>query len=153
MMSPDRRGRVWMILLGIGYVNSKRYVDLVRRGQSIDAEKIRKDVHRTFSNNVSFHKKVSLSSISRVLNALVHDLDIRYVQGMNVLLGPLLYVADEVFGFYMFRRLYSLARSYFSQIFAECMLVVPFSRISWALLIQSCSRSYLSIISGVSMGI
>lgn len=111
---PDRRGRVWMILLGIGYVNSKRYVDLVRRGQSIDAEKIRKDVHRTFSNNVSFHKKVSLSSISRVLNALVHDLDIRYVQGMNVLLGPLLYVADEVFGFYMFRRLYSLARSYFS---------------------------------------
>lgn len=110
----DRRGWVWMILLGIGYVDLEYYIELVKRGPSIDFEKIRKDAHRTFSNNAPFHKKVSLNSMSRVLNALVHDLGIRYVQGMNVLLGPLLYATDEVFGFYLLRRLYSLARSYFS---------------------------------------
>lgn len=111
---PSKRGQIWMVLLGVGYINLDHYIGLVERGPSIDAEKIRKDAYRTFSNNVSFHKKVSLDSISRVLNALVQDQGIRYVQGMNVLLGPLLYVTDEIFGFYLFRRLYSLARSYFS---------------------------------------
>lgn len=111
---PNKRGQIWLILLGIGYINSEHYINLVQRGPSIDAEKIRKDAHRTFSNNIAFHKKVTLSSISRVLNALVQDQNIRYVQGMNVLLGPLLYVTDEIFGFYLFRRLYSLACSYFS---------------------------------------
>jgi hypothetical protein len=56
--------------------------------------KIRDDAFRTFKGDTSFWSKVSEESLIRVLNAI--SVDFGYVQGMNVLLGPFLYIMPEV---------------------------------------------------------
>ena len=53
-------------------------------------KKIRDDTFRTFKGDADFWAKVSEESLVRVLNAIA--VDFGYVQGMNVLLGPLIFV-------------------------------------------------------------
>jgi len=55
--------------------------------------KIRDDSFRTFKGNTEFWSKVDESAIIRVLKAL--SVQFGYVQGMNVLLGPFLYIMPE----------------------------------------------------------
>lgn len=56
-------------------------------------QKIKDDSFRTFKGDTEFWARVSNESIVRVLSALSHEFG--YVQGMNVLLGPFLYIMDE----------------------------------------------------------
>lgn len=55
--------------------------------------KIRDDSFRTFKGNTDFWSKVEEKVIIRVLKAL--SVQFGYVQGMNVLLGPFLYIMSE----------------------------------------------------------
>eukprot|EP01134_Creolimax_fragrantissima_P000305 CFRG0305T1 len=106
------RGRLWKILLHVGDLSGSEYTGLVRRGKSQVHDKIKNDVFRTFRNDIEFRERVHDDQLTRGLNALAHKMmegknggRISYVQGMNVLLGPFLYVMPEVDSFYCFHRL------------------------------------------------
>ena len=114
------RAYIWCILLHASPIESEWYSGVVARGgvnaENMGAdskfahisEKIGNDVFRTFQNNKKFWSKTSEDEFIRVLNAFawcviendeISELsNVRnarlspYVQGMNVLAGPLLYV-------------------------------------------------------------
>jgi cell cycle arrest protein BUB2 len=67
------------------------------------SSKIHDDAFRTFKGDADFWSKVSVEAMERVLNALSHEYG--YVQGMNVLLGPFLYVMNEENSFTCMRTL------------------------------------------------
>ncbi|KAI8827221.1 rab-GTPase-TBC domain-containing protein [Fimicolochytrium jonesii] len=109
------RGRVWKVLLGIYRLSATEYTSLVERGpaSSVVYEKIKNDTFRTLATDKRFLAKVDEHMISRVLNAFVNkmmdvppsrllNLTYTYVQGMNVLAAPFLYVMPELDAFYTF---------------------------------------------------
>lgn len=102
---------IWSILLGVAPMRTNEYVALVRRGASSSYSKIRNDTFRTLATDPLFRRRVSESSIIRLLNAFqwkmkdtgVDAQDAQYVQGMNVIAAPFLYAArSEVEAFSLF---------------------------------------------------
>lgn len=65
--------------------------------------KIRDDSFRTFRGDEDFWKRVEEEDMIRVLNAIA--VDFGYVQGMNVLLGPFLYIMPELDSFFCLNTL------------------------------------------------
>ncbi|KAI8930262.1 rab-GTPase-TBC domain-containing protein [Entophlyctis helioformis] len=107
------RGRVWKALLSIYRVNALEYATLVQRGPCSVAEKIQNDTFRTLMTDKGFQSRVSNDMLLRVLNAFVWkaqdqppsrllNLRFSYVQGMNVLSAPFLYVLPELDAFNAF---------------------------------------------------
>ena len=67
-------------------------------------QKIKDDVFRTFKSNHDFWSHVNQDELIRILNAVA--IDHGYVQGMNVLLGPFLYVSgSELDSYYFFNAM------------------------------------------------
>jgi cell cycle arrest protein BUB2 len=98
------RSYVWSILLRVSPSRSSVYVQLVQLGPSAAYSKIRNDTFRTLTSDKQFHSKVGEDALIRLLNSCAwkqtstprkvsnskaHD---GYVQGMNVLAAPFLYV-------------------------------------------------------------
>ncbi|KAJ3153468.1 hypothetical protein HDU89_000493 [Geranomyces variabilis] len=107
------RGRVWKVLLGIYRVSATEYLGLIERGPCANYEKIKNDTFRTLATDKTFLATVDESMLSRLLNAFVWkmedappsrllNLTFTYVQGMNVLAAPFLYVMPELDAFYTF---------------------------------------------------
>jgi len=107
------RGTVWKILLNIKHVNAERYIKLVNQGASARCyQQIRKDIGRTFMNDLNFAASVPQDRLSRCLNAFANSCaehsstsSLGYIQGMNALCGTFLYVLPEVDAFYCFSTL------------------------------------------------
>lgn len=106
------RNYVWSILLRVGPVKSTSYLHLIQKGPSSSYSKIRNDTFRTLTTDSNFRAKVSEESLIRILNAFswkqqyssgVNTLAAQrkpsfsdiYVQGMNVLAAPFLYVCKS----------------------------------------------------------
>ena len=106
-------------------MDGKGYIKLVKKGASHLDGKIRDDTFRTFKNDPLFWSVVQESSMARVLNAFTwyHDNEIMsqkasstpgesassgadstvgYVQGLNVILAPFLFVMPELDAFTAF---------------------------------------------------
>ncbi|KAI8899744.1 rab-GTPase-TBC domain-containing protein [Globomyces pollinis-pini] len=107
------RNSVWKILLGIYRIDAKEYISSIQRGPSTVADKIENDVFRTLTTDKSFQNTVSNEMIKRLLNAFVWkandqprtrlvNVSFTYVQGMNVLAAPFLYVMPELDAFFSF---------------------------------------------------
>ncbi|KAI9100553.1 bub2 protein [Phlyctochytrium arcticum] len=108
------RGRIWKVLLGIYRVSSSEYLGLIDRGPSDVYEKIRNDTFRTLATDKKFLAIVDEEMLSRLLNAFVWKMKgylprsrllnycFTYVQGMNVMVAPFLYVMPELDAFYTF---------------------------------------------------
>ena len=103
------RGKIWKALIGVGEVDAEYYISLVKSGQCKVYSKIRCDTPRTLKTNAKFHERVPESTLIRVLNSTCNHMQskeinnrVSYVQGMNILLSPLLYVMPEVDAFYTF---------------------------------------------------
>lgn len=103
------RAKVWKVMLCVYEISASRYSSLVSMGPCWQYEKIENDVSRTLATDKRFHDRVQEGPILRVLNSFVcakiQELgpnSVVYVQGMNVLLAPLLYVMPELDAFYCF---------------------------------------------------
>ncbi|KAK9491737.1 rab-GTPase-TBC domain-containing protein [Lipomyces doorenjongii] len=111
---PDRdfctyRPYVWCILLKVSPIQSNDYLALIHRGASPAYSKIRNDTFRTLTTDISFQRRVSETSLIRILNALAwkrhskssfgddDNLSVSelYVQGLNVLAAPFLYTCGS----------------------------------------------------------
>jgi cell cycle arrest protein BUB2 len=79
------------------------------------SEKIENDTFRTLATDKGFHEIVSQDMLTRVLNAFVWkatdmplsrltNLRFTYVQGMNVLAAPFLFVMPELDAFFAFNN-------------------------------------------------
>mmetsp|Transcript_21314 Transcript_21314/g.27964 ORF Transcript_21314/g.27964 Transcript_21314/m.27964 type:complete len:390 (+) Transcript_21314:48-1217(+) len=66
------RGLVWKILLGAVHMDTSLYIRLVEMGPSDQDKLIQNDLFRVFPNDENFVSSVSLSQMSRILNALFH---------------------------------------------------------------------------------
>ncbi|KAI9325934.1 rab-GTPase-TBC domain-containing protein [Obelidium mucronatum] len=109
----DLRAKVWKLLLGVYKTSADEYVALVSKGPSDVFEKIKNDAFRTLMGDKGFGKVVDEGLLVRVLNAFAWrakdyptsrliNLQFSYVQGMNVLAAPFLYVMPELDAFYSF---------------------------------------------------
>ncbi|KAK9237851.1 rab-GTPase-TBC domain-containing protein [Lipomyces kononenkoae] len=72
---PDKdfctyRSYVWCILLKVSPTQSKDYLSLIHRGASPAYSKIRNDTFRTLTTDILFQRRVSETSLIRILNAL-----------------------------------------------------------------------------------
>ncbi|ETI56060.1 hypothetical protein, variant 1 [Phytophthora nicotianae CJ01A1] len=121
------RGRVWKAFLGVeNDVDMTKYAALVGRGASHYDGDIRNDTFRTFRGDLEFAQRVPEEKLVRLLNVFINELgsspgeekqedgdnarngnlpSIRYVQGMNVLCAPLLYVLPEPDAYHTFCQL------------------------------------------------
>ncbi|ODV62236.1 Bub2p [Ascoidea rubescens DSM 1968] len=110
---------VWSILLRVNSNNStKVYLNLVSKGPPLSYSKIKNDTFRTLTKDLVFLSKVSEQSITRVLSAFawyqedstinnnnnnnnnninnINNIRISpYVQGMNILVAPFLYISKS----------------------------------------------------------
>lgn len=103
----DYRVYLWLTLLNVAPLPTQVYLEQVHRGRSSAADKIANDVFRTLATDTLFKRRVTDASLTRVLNATawrIHDarraipsdaptIQSPYIQGMNVLLAPLLYAS------------------------------------------------------------
>jgi cell cycle arrest protein BUB2 len=106
----DYRVYLWLALLNIAPLPTDTYLSFVHRGRSPAYDKISNDVFRTLATDTLFKRRVTDASLTRVLNATawrIHDeqkqnsqsqepatnIQNTYVQGINVLLAPLLYAS------------------------------------------------------------
>ncbi|KAK9448958.1 rab-GTPase-TBC domain-containing protein [Limtongia smithiae] len=104
------RPYVWCLLLRVSPAQSKTYISLIHRGASPAYSKIRNDTFRTLTTDILFQRRVSETSLIRILNALAwvrwdgyQQLPELYVQGLNVLAAPFLYsCASETQAFALF---------------------------------------------------
>ncbi|KAI8614427.1 rab-GTPase-TBC domain-containing protein [Chytriomyces sp. MP71] len=107
------RHRIWKLLLGVYKVSADDYVALLGKGPSPVFDKVKNDAFRTLMGDTSFGKIVDEGMLIRVLNAFAWrakdyptsrliNLQFSYVQGMNVLAAPFLYVMPELDAFYTF---------------------------------------------------
>jgi len=103
------RGRIWKILLRVRQLDANKYIELVEKGSASFYQKIRNDTFRTFRTNQDFQKRVPEEKLIRILNAFIHSCGanskLSYVQGMNVICAPFLYVMPEVDAFYAFSNM------------------------------------------------
>jgi len=111
-LSEKERPDVWAFLLRLPPLDAPRYLSLVRRGLCPSMDSLERDLSRTFNGNESFRRRVDLHAVVRVLNAAAWETGEAYVQGMNLFCGLLLYVLDELRGYYAFRRLCALLPTY-----------------------------------------
>jgi len=89
-----------------------KYISYLSNGPSSLAHKIRNDIPRTLATDPLFRKRVTEGMLRRILNAFdwsmtLRDNGTRYVQGMNVLAAPFLYVCGgeaECMAFALFER-------------------------------------------------
>jgi hypothetical protein len=96
------RARAWKAVLGAGRGDAAQYEELVARGEhGTWGYKIANDAFRTFKADAEFARRVPEARLVRVLNALAHASqgELRYVQGLNVLAGVLLFVMPELDAF------------------------------------------------------
>lgn len=104
-ISDMERVKIWKLLLGVPIkYDAEDYIRKIELGPSSFDSKIRDDTFRTFKNNEVFWERVKEEQLIRILNitAVEHG----YVQGMNVLLGPLLFVMpNELDAYYCFSTL------------------------------------------------
>ncbi|KAJ2698524.1 CDC16 protein [Coemansia sp. IMI 209128] len=104
------RSRLWLAMLEVRSVPVDGYARALGRCPSPSADKINNDAFRTLAGDAEFRAHVTTGSIVRVLNALLSAPDRsasdppRYVQGMNTLAAPFLYVMGEGASFYAFRQ-------------------------------------------------
>jgi cell cycle arrest protein BUB2 len=107
------RGKIWKVLLGAYKLSADEYVSLLDRGPCQVYDKIKNDTFRTLATDRKFQGRVNEGMLARVLNAFVWkaqdqppsrliNLKFSYVQGMNVLLAPFLYVMPELDAFQAF---------------------------------------------------
>ena len=102
----DYRTYLWLALLNIPPLPTDEYLHLIHRGRSPAYSKIGNDVFRTLATDTLFKRRVTDASLTRVLNATawrIHDsqsadpppsiAQTPYLQGINVLSAPLLYVS------------------------------------------------------------
>jgi len=112
---PALRPRIWKLLLGVTEsLSSDAYMNYVARGPCSVREKIRNDTFRTLATDRGFKEKVGEDMLVRLLDAFewrsqerlgTRTLDFTYVQGMNVLAAPFLYIMpSEVEAFASFAR-------------------------------------------------
>ncbi|KAJ2559484.1 CDC16 protein [Coemansia sp. RSA 1933] len=110
--SGDARLRrtLWLAMLEVRDIGVEGYARALQCCPSASADKIDNDAFRTLAADGEFRRRVSTEAIVRVLNALLSAPDRaasdppRYVQGMNTLAAPFLYVMGEGAGFYGFRQ-------------------------------------------------
>ncbi|KAI8319446.1 TBC-domain-containing protein [Martensiomyces pterosporus] len=108
--SSKLRGIMWLAMLEVRDISAEGYRGALRRCPSVCASKINNDAFRTLAGDAEFRRCVTTESIVRVLNALLSAPDQsasdppRYVQGMNTLLAPFLYVLGEGAAFHAFRQ-------------------------------------------------
>ncbi|KAI7833957.1 rab-GTPase-TBC domain-containing protein, partial [Kickxella alabastrina] len=104
------RGMMWLAMLEVRDIGLAGYARALRLCPSLSADKINNDAFRTLRGDAEFRSSVPTAAIVRVLNALLCAPDRsqadppRYVQGMNTLLAPFLYVMGEGAGFYAYRQ-------------------------------------------------
>ncbi|KAJ2378669.1 CDC16 protein, partial [Coemansia sp. RSA 2607] len=104
------RGRLWLAMLEVREIGVAGYARALCLCPSESAEKIDNDAFRTLRGDAEFRARVPTDAIVRVLNAVLSAPDRspadppRYVQGMNTLLAPFLYVLGEGGGFYAYRQ-------------------------------------------------
>lgn len=113
------RATTWKILLGALDCKAEYYFDLATRRRTPWWGKIKNDTFRTLATDSSFRSQVSDDMLVRLLEAFVSrsaeesqktdgskaKYDFTYVQGMNVLAAPFLYIMpSEVEAFMAFSR-------------------------------------------------
>ncbi|ORX63460.1 RabGAP/TBC, partial [Linderina pennispora] len=106
-VDQQARGRLWLAMLEVRATGVEGYERALGLCPSACAGKINNDAFRTLAGDSEFRKTVTTESVVRVLNALLSapaSDPPRYVQGMNTLLAPFLYVMDESAAFYAFRQ-------------------------------------------------
>lgn len=92
---------VWSILCKVPTFPTDKYLALVQSASSsISSEmyqKIKNDTFRTLMHDRHFHLKVSESSLIRILSCLAISIQskVGYVQGLNVLLAPIVYACHK----------------------------------------------------------
>lgn len=119
------RAKIWKLLLHVKNLDANKYASLVEAKSSKDYQKIRNDTFRTFKHgkiffylffflktekqfknlDEGFRSRVPEEKLIRVLNAFINSCSlsqITYVQGMNVVCAPFLYVMPELDAFYAF---------------------------------------------------
>ncbi|KAK9383300.1 rab-GTPase-TBC domain-containing protein [Kockiozyma suomiensis] len=64
------RPYVWSLLLKVSPLQAKNYINLIHRGASPAYSKIRNDTFRTLTTDILFQRRVSETSLIRLLNAL-----------------------------------------------------------------------------------
>ncbi|ODQ81607.1 hypothetical protein BABINDRAFT_170342 [Babjeviella inositovora NRRL Y-12698] len=91
------RTYIWSILLRVPPLDTQDYLNIVAQGPPGVYAKIRNDTFRTLTKDLKFKKKVSEEALIRLLCAFAWDstLPIGYVQGMNVLAAPFLYISKS----------------------------------------------------------
>ncbi|TIB68279.1 hypothetical protein E3P77_01243 [Wallemia ichthyophaga] len=112
---PNLRPLVWKLLLKVHDMSSHDFLRLVSRGRSPVADKIRNDASRTLKSDNDFQTCVGEQKLIRLLDAFAWRTEERgdgeslYVQGMNVLAAPFLYVQPtELEAFNCFARFIEL---------------------------------------------
>lgn len=88
------RNYVWTILLQVDLSQSV-YASLIKQRASRCDAKIQNDTFRTLATDKNFKARVREDALSRILNgwANLHPEGCGYVQGMNVLAAPFLYIS------------------------------------------------------------
>lgn len=112
------RPRIWKILLQVSHLSAQEYLSYVEKGPCVVREKIRNDTFRTLATDLAFKNRVREDMLVRLLDAFVwrhstsfrhddtrDDLEFTYVQGMNVLAAPFLYIMPtEIEAFWSFAK-------------------------------------------------
>ena len=91
---------IWSLFLNVSPHSPAKYISHLSHGPSPLAHKIRNDTPRTLATDPLFRKRVTEGMLRRLLNAFDWSMSkrnkgIRYVQGMNVLAAPFLYVCGS----------------------------------------------------------
>lgn len=91
------RGYVWSILSNVSKYPTHKYAELIASAPNLLApetlKKIKDDTFRTLAGDEAFHARVNEKALLRVLSAVAITLPQKttYVQGMNVLLAPIMF--------------------------------------------------------------
>ncbi|KAH0571529.1 Rab-GTPase-TBC domain-containing protein [Spironucleus salmonicida] len=124
-IQDEYRSLAWKLLLRVKKIDVSRYITNIEKQKSSRYEKIIKDTKRTLATD-NFQRVVKEDQLIRVLNALQHD-GIDYVQGINVLVAPLLYNMSEPEAFSSSLELLKQTQTYYSPnligVHAACALV------------------------------
>ncbi|UZJ52217.1 hypothetical protein CBS101457_001537 [Exobasidium rhododendri] len=110
VIGSPARPLVWKMLLNVRTLSPSMYLSLLAKGPSPMHDKIQNDASRTLATDRAFKTLVNEATLVRVLDAFVwkywtgeqdgdlnpksddEEISFSYVQGMNVLLAPFLYV-------------------------------------------------------------
>lgn len=105
--SEADRPKRWKHLLQYSDIDYEGYCERLEQDNEGDFDNIIGDVSRTYNGNTLFWSKVSRESMIRILKIFVIYEKGVYVQGMNVVLAPFLYVFNEHEAFALFKNFVS----------------------------------------------